>query len=133
MLGMAVGGEAEEGLERSEASVAGGNAASPVVLEVIEETAHQRGVEVPQVKLGRLLADVHLGVGEEQPEGVAVGVDGVGARIALAAEPADEERLQCGGEGGHRGISLVASARALATANSSGTAVKYQYVDAGST
>jgi len=85
------------------------------------------------VHLGGPLPGLGLGVGEEQPEGVTVGVDGVRACVPLAAEPADEERLQRGGEGGHRAPSLAARTRSFASANSSGTPVKYQYVDAGST
>jgi hypothetical protein len=46
MLGMTVGGEAEEGVDGREAGVAGGDAASSIVLEVIEETADERRVEI---------------------------------------------------------------------------------------
>jgi len=46
MLGMTVGGEAEEGVDGREAGVAGGDAASSIVLEVIEETAEEHRVEI---------------------------------------------------------------------------------------
>jgi hypothetical protein len=133
MFGVTVGGEAKEGVDRSKAGVAGSDAASSFLLEMIEETAHEHRVEIREVHLGGSLAGLCLGVGEEHAEGMAIRVDGVRARIALAAEPADEERLQRGSEAGHRAPSLVASTRALARANSSGTPVKYQYVEAGST
>src|SRR6266851_2941055 len=126
MLGMTVGGEAEEGVDGREAGVAGGDAASSIVLEVIGETADEHRVEIREVHLGGPLAGLGLGVGQKQPEGVTVGVDGVRARIALAAEPADEERLQRGGEGGHRAPSLAARTRSFASASSSGTPVKYR-------
>ena len=48
------------------------------------------------------------------------------AGVSLPAEPADEERLQCGGQSGHRETSLAAWVRWLVRANSSGMAVKYQ-------
>jgi len=77
-----VGREAEEGVDRSEAGIAGGDAASSIVLEVIKEAAHQHSIQVRQVHPGRSLAGLRLGVGQEQPERVAVGVDGVGWRLA---------------------------------------------------
>jgi hypothetical protein len=49
----------------------------------------------------------------------------VWAGVSLPAEPADEERLQCGGQSGHRETSLAAWVRWLVRANSSGMAVKY--------
>jgi hypothetical protein len=57
----------------------------------------------------------------------------VRARIALATEPADEERLQRASEAGHRARPpWLLRPAPLARAKSSGTPVKYQYVDAGS-
>ena len=85
----------------------GGDAACSVLLEVVEETAHEHRVEIREVHLGGPLSGLRRGVGEEQPEGMAVGVDGVRAGVSLAAEPVDEERLQRGGEGGHRRLSLL--------------------------
>ena len=48
-----VGGEAEEGMNGREAGVARGNAASSIVLEVIEEAAHEHCVEILDVHVGR--------------------------------------------------------------------------------
>ncbi len=126
MLGVTVGRKVEEGMDRSEAGVAGGDAVGSIVFEVIEEAAHQRSVEVRQVQLGGPVAGLRLGVAQQQPEGVAVGVDGVRAGISLAAEPTDEEACSAGGDGGHSDTALAAWTPSLARANSSGTAVKYQ-------
>ena len=115
------------------AGVAGGDGASSILLEVVEKTADEHRVEIREVELGGLLAGLRLDVGKEQLEGVTVGVDGVRAGVALSAELADEERLQRRGERDHRAASLAVSTSALASANSSGTPVKYRYVEAGST
>jgi hypothetical protein len=50
MLGMAVGGEGEERVDGGEAGVAGADATAPFVLEVVEERADQRGIEIPEIE-----------------------------------------------------------------------------------
>ena len=62
---------------------------------------------------------------EQQPEGVAVGGDGVRAGLPLADQPVGEEGLQGGGEGAHRFASSSAS-RSAASDISSGEADRYQ-------
>ncbi len=54
-----------------------------VLLEVVEERADQRRVEVSEVQLARLLAGLLLGEREQQPERVAVGRDRPRAGVLL--------------------------------------------------
>ena len=65
---------------------------------------------------------------QQQPDGVAVGGDGVRAGLALLEQPVGEERLQGGGERGHRGSTfpIIGSSRSAASASSSGAADRYQ-------
>ena len=68
MFGVAIGGEAGKRVDRGQPGVAGANATAAVALKVVEEPAHQRGIEVPEVELRRFLAGLFLHIGEEQPE-----------------------------------------------------------------
>jgi hypothetical protein len=65
------------------------------VLEVIQERADQRRVEIIDVQRRGLPAGPLGGEAEQQPQRVAVGVDRVRAGLALADQPVGEERL-CG-------------------------------------
>ena len=56
MLGMAEGGVAEERADGREARVAGAHAVAAFLLEVVQEAADERGVEVGQVELAGLFA-----------------------------------------------------------------------------
>ena len=93
---------------------------------MIEETADEPRVKVGYVHLGRVLARLGLGIAEQEPEGVPVGVDGVRAGVEFATEARNEERLNGGSERGHRLAALLAWSRSLVTASSSGTPVRYQ-------
>jgi hypothetical protein len=55
----------------------------------------------PSIEAAGSLAGAVLGEADQQPEGVPVGGDGVGAGVALAGEAVGEERLQRGGQSGH--------------------------------
>ncbi len=98
----------------------------PLGLEVSQEVADQLGVEISQIELVGLLAAAILRVAQQQPPGVPIGGDGVGAGLALMREPFGEERFQAGGEGGHDRASACRSRRWAASNSSSGTADKYQ-------
>lgn len=52
-------------------------------LEVLEEVPDDASVDVLEVEPGWGLAGTVLNKGEEQPEGVPVGCDGMRARLAL--------------------------------------------------
>ena len=71
----------------------------PVLLQMIEETEDQSGVEIDQGEGRRCLADPGLGEAEQQSERVSVGGDGARADGSLMAEVFDEEPLKQGGEG----------------------------------
>ena len=73
----------------------------PFVLQVVQEVADERGVEVGQVELAGLFAGAVLRVAQQQPPSVAVGGDGVRAGVALTDQPFGEERLQGRGEDAH--------------------------------
>ena len=87
MLGFAERGEAEEGVDCGEAGVAAADAVAALVFEMVEEGADERGVEVGQIQLRGRFAELG-GEAEQQPEGVAVGSDGVRAGAALVEQPA---------------------------------------------
>ena len=65
---------------------------------------------------------------QQQPDRVAVGGDGVRAGLALLEQSVGEERLQGGGDRGHRGSTfpIIGSSRSAAIASSSGEADRYQ-------
>jgi hypothetical protein len=126
VLGVTVGGEPEERVDGSQAGVTAAGAVAAFALEVIEKSADQVGIEIGQVEVRRIFAGPGLGVGEQQAEGVPVGVDRVRAGVALPAEPGGEECLKGGGERSHDRALLGRRARSLAKARSSGTADIYQ-------
>src|SRR3954453_16642898 len=131
MLGMAEGGVAEERADGGEARVAGAHAVAAFLLEVVQEAADERGVEVGQVELTGLFAGAVLRVAQHQPPGVTVGGDGIGAGMGLVDQPLGEERFQGRGEVAHEPAPMPRSRRSAARASSSGTAERYQKVWAG--
>jgi len=68
-------GEPVEGVDRPQAGVARPGAVAAVLLEVPEERADQRCVEIVDVQLERLLAGLFLREAQQQPKRVAVGSD----------------------------------------------------------
>jgi hypothetical protein len=111
-------------------------AVAPLLFEVLQELSDERGVQVGEAELVGGLAGVVAGEGEQEPEGVAVGGDGVRAGLLLPCQPVGEEPLQDVGQVGHdasRTCCPAGSSLAAASARSSGTACRYQYVDLGST
>ena len=134
MLGMAQGREPEQRVDRRQARVAALGAVAPFAFEVIQERADSGRVEVVELQLRRGLSAAVPGEGEQEPEPVAVGGDGVPAGAFLAHQPLGEERLEGGSDGAHRWCSSSpASSRPAASASSSGHAVRYQNVLDGRT
>ena len=123
---LAQGGVAEQGADRDEPGVAGPDAVSPSVLEVVEECADQRGVEVGKHEQGGRLAGALLGKGEQEPERVSVGGDRVRACPPLGEKPIGEERFQDRGERAHGSTPRQSSSRLAARASSSGLPDTYQ-------
>ena len=76
----------EQRADCGEPGVAGADAVAAFVLEVIEERADQRRVEIVEIQLAGLLAGPLGGEREQQPERVAVGSDRVlGLRCAAGS------------------------------------------------
>ena len=125
VFGVAIGGEAVEGVDGGEAGVARADAVVTVMFEMVEEPADHVGVEVGEVELGGRLGGSGVGVGEQEPEPVPVGLHGALTGPALLGEAGGEEALQRRGERAHRSA-LCWPARRAANAISSGVADKYQ-------
>ena len=102
VLGMAARREREQRVDGGKPVVPGGHAIVPVGFEVVQEVADQPGVEIAQVEVAGLGPGPLGAEGEQQPERVPVGGDGVGAGSELRREPLGEERLEGGGERRHR-------------------------------
>ena len=100
MGGLCEGRVAEEGVERCQPRVTSSYAVVPARLEVIEEQAEERGVEVLEVERRRGPAETLFREAEEQSEGVAVAGDGVLAGAELMNESICEEALEEAGEVG---------------------------------
>ncbi len=130
VLGVAQGGEAEQGVDRGQSGVAAADGVAPLALDVVEERADHWRVQVGEVEPARHGAGALRGEVKEQPDGVAVGGDRVRAGPPLADQPLGEKRLHGAGGRRHRGAPGAASLRA-ASASSSGEALRYQYVCSG--
>ena len=127
MLGVAQGGVGKQRPDRGRAHVAGPGAVMPLGFEVVQELRDRDGVQVVPVELGGHLPGPLVHEGEQQPQGVAVGRDGLRAGLALLEEPVGEERLQRGRDQRHdRAASQAVCCRVAASASSSGAADRYQ-------
>ena len=117
--------------ERTAASRAGLNAVGAVLFEVIEEREDHRSIEVVQGERLGLPVTVLTEEREQQAEGVAVDLDGLGAGGLLLHEMIGEERAEQRAEGGTVGHgapfpSMKASKRAAAGSSTGGVAARYQ-------
>src|SRR6266545_4394965 len=121
-------GEPEERVNGREPSVSCSRTVCAPLLEVIEKGADERGVDVGEEQVRGTLSQVLVGESEQEPEGVAVGRNGIRARGLLSLESRGEERLEEASEERHRPSLPARSNRAVATSSNSGTAVRYQYV-----
>lgn len=126
VFGVLVGRVFVERSDRGEAGVAGGGAVVPFGFEVVEKPSDEGGVKLTDIKIGWVGVGVVGGVGDEEPEGVSVGGDGVRAGGSLFDEPVTEERLKGRSECGHESTPAAASSRSAANPRSSGVASKYQ-------
>ena len=103
--------------------------------EMIQELAHEIGVDILDIHLHRLAAQLLLGEGQQQFQGVAVALCRVFASVKLAAQAIVEEVLQmwCQWMSAHDPALLSGAVpeRSLARASNSGTASMYQYVPPG--
>ena len=119
----------EQRMDRGQAGVSGGASVPPLFFQVIQERAHQGGVQVGEAEPAGCLAGLVAGEGQQEAAGVAVGGDGVRAGLLLTGQPVGEEPLQDRSEVGHD-VTLpscpVGSNLVAARASSSGTAERYQ-------
>jgi hypothetical protein len=90
------------------------------VAQVLQERRDELGVEVVQAQLAGGCAGAVVREGQQQPEGVPVGGDGVAAGLQLGDQPLGEEALEHGGKRGHRVPRGMDSRRPAASASSSG-------------
>ena len=119
-------GVAEQRADRCQTRVAGADAVGALVLEVIEERADQRRVEIADVQLPGRLGAALGGEGKQQAHCVAVGGDRVLAGVALFGQAVGEERLHRWGQGAHERFSVWRTSRSAASCMSSGAADRYQ-------
>src|SRR5271167_3943643 len=100
---------------------------------MIQERRDRLDVQIVPVEPAGLLAGPLLGKNDQHPERVPIRGDGAWTGLTLTDEAVGEEALQRGGNQAHRTITpWDSSSRPAASANSSGAADRYQYVDRGS-
>ncbi len=133
VLGMAQGGVPEQRTDGRQAGIPGPDAVAPIALEVVEEGADERRVDLADIERRWSCPGAVGGERQEQAERVAIGGDRLRARLALPDEPIGEERLEGRGERAHGRSPRWRSRRSPAAASSSGAADRYQYVAAGLT
>ena len=121
----------EEGADGSQPGVAGAGAVVALLLEMVKEGADGGGIQVGQVEFEGLLAGPVAHEAQQQAPGIPVGGNGVRAGVALADQPVRKIRLQGRRERAHGLAPCARSRRPAASASSSGTADKYQYVEEG--
>jgi hypothetical protein len=126
VFGVAQGCVVEERADGGPAGVSGAYAVFSFGLQVLEETADEGGVEIGQVETVGGFAGSDVGVAQQEPPGVAVGGDGVGAGPSLADEAFGVVGLEGGGERAHGRPSFACWRRPAARASSSGEADRYQ-------
>lgn len=91
MLRRLEGGVAKERADRRQAQIAAAYPVAALALQVLEKMPDQRGVEVLQTQIRGRLAQLILGIAQQQAEGIAVGGDGMGAGMALVQQPVREK------------------------------------------
>jgi len=83
VLGVLQRGIPVEGVDRRQAVVAGAGSVAAIGIEVGEERADQRRIQILEVQLEGLLAGLLVSIGQEQTDRVAVRGDRFGAGVAL--------------------------------------------------
>ena len=90
------GGVLEKGADGGQTKVACAGTVVAAVLDMIQESADERSVEIVQSEFGRRLVEMFLGKCEKQAERIAVGGDGVRAGLTLAHEALGKKGLKQG-------------------------------------
>ena len=115
-------------MDGGEAHISAAGAVVAFVFEMIEKEAEEHGIEVGKHDFRWYLAQLLLGIGQQETEGVAVACQGMRTRLSLPDEAVGEKRLQEGwkGSGGIHGWTSGSSTRRSACRSSSSVAVRYQ-------
>ena len=82
---------AEKRMQRRETMVPGGDRGVPVVAQVIKKRLHERRVDIGDGQTFQRHAPDVAAVAQKQCEDVAVGLDGIGAQIALSGQVMGQE------------------------------------------
>jgi hypothetical protein len=93
MRRLADGHVVTEGVDRGEADIPRPRHVAPVLLDMIEKRADERGIQIVQREGRGRLAEPLLCKPEQQPKRIAIGRNGMGARPLLADEPFRKEAL----------------------------------------
>ena len=101
VLGVAEGGVAVERVDRRQPRVAGRDDVAALVLEVVEERADQRRVQVGELQAVGLLAGLLLREAQQQLDRVAICGDRAWAGVSLGDQPLGEVRLDGRGDQAH--------------------------------
>jgi hypothetical protein len=88
----------EEGPNGRETEIPRSNRGASARLKVLQECADERRVEIPKRQLRREFAKAYLRECKQEPEGIAIGGDGVGAYASMPHEPIDEPPLDQHGQ-----------------------------------
>ena len=115
----------KEAVNCRKAGVASARSVAALSLEGVEELRHEGSVDVFKGEARGCLAEVAGCKPKEEPEGVTVGGDGVGARRPLLNKSVDEEALQERLER-HGRTRFARLSRPVARLSNSGTASRYQ-------
>jgi hypothetical protein len=74
--------------------IAAAGAVATILLQVIEERAEERRIQVPQGQIRRRLASMFVDVLQQYSKGIAVTRNSVRADVPLSHESIEEKRLQ---------------------------------------
>ena len=90
-------------MDRRQPQIPAANAQALLLVQAIQERQDQRGIDFLEVETGWGLMQPLLGELQELTEGVAIGTDRVGTRLALLHQALRKETLQQRSETGGSG------------------------------
>lgn len=92
---------AEQRVNGGQPSIAGAHAIVSLFLQVLEESADRRRIEVLEIEIGGGFSEPFLDESQEQAKGIALGAYGMGTGPALLSEPVGEEGFEHGSKSAH--------------------------------
>jgi len=126
-------GITKEGVDRRQTQVTRSHADLILLLQVIQELPDQGRGDLLETQLRGRSVMALLDELEEPTERIAIGGDGVRARLTLLNQPLQEKPFEQGRKGNgitHDGVSQRCSRRRIASRISSGEPLKYHWVSA---